>query len=294
MLVRGAPDILVKLAKCCTPVPGDDIVGFVTRGSGVSVHRYDCVNVKALSAEHDRMVEVTWAPTSCSVFLVQIQVEALDRSGLLSDVTRVLSEHHVNILSATVQTTSRPLGAQPLRVRDGRHRAPRSGAERRAPHRRRLRRVPRHLVLIRQARPAAQARPAVSSDPRSGLRGIFPRAGGRAPRPMHARRAAARVGEAAADRASSVPRPAVRRRRPAQQVDEGALGPATANPAMCCSPGDPTADRAPAPAGCQRRSRRPVRSAARAVGGERHPRRGSKRRSSRRTRRRACPHERGE
>jgi len=106
VLVRGAPDILVKLAKCCTPVPGDEILGFVTRGSGVSVHRTDCVNVKALLAEPDRMIEVQWAPTSSSVFLVQIQVEALDRGGLLSDITRVLSEHHVNILSANVSTSS--------------------------------------------------------------------------------------------------------------------------------------------------------------------------------------------
>ncbi|MCM3780394.1 RelA/SpoT family protein [Microbacterium hydrocarbonoxydans] len=109
VLVRGAADILVKLAKCCTPVPGDDIVGFVTRGSGVSVHRADCVNVKALSSEEDRFVDVSWAPTTKSVFRVQIQVEALDRSGLLSDVTRVLSEHHVNILSATVSTTDERL-----------------------------------------------------------------------------------------------------------------------------------------------------------------------------------------
>jgi GTP pyrophosphokinase len=109
VLVRGASDILVKLAKCCTPVPGDPIIGFVTRGSGVSVHRTDCVNVKALTAEEDRFVEVSWAPTTKSVFRVQIQVEALDRSGLLSDVTRVLSEHHVNILSATVTTTDERL-----------------------------------------------------------------------------------------------------------------------------------------------------------------------------------------
>jgi guanosine-3',5'-bis(diphosphate) 3'-pyrophosphohydrolase len=106
VLVLGAPDILVKLAKCCTPVPGDEILGFVTRGSGVSVHRSDCNNVASLRQEPERMVEVEWAPTSKSVFLVQIQVEALDRSGLLSDVTRVLSEHHVNILSATVSTSS--------------------------------------------------------------------------------------------------------------------------------------------------------------------------------------------
>ncbi|UYN84188.1 MAG: bifunctional (p)ppGpp synthetase/guanosine-3',5'-bis(diphosphate) 3'-pyrophosphohydrolase [Microcella sp.] len=105
VLVRGAPDILVKLAKCCTPVPGDEIVGFVTRGQGVSVHRGDCGNVQGLLAEPERMIDVEWAPTTKSVFLVQIQVEALDRSGLLSDVTRVLSEHHVNILSASVNTS---------------------------------------------------------------------------------------------------------------------------------------------------------------------------------------------
>lgn len=105
VLVRGAPDILVKLAKCCTPVPGDAIVGFVTRGQGVSVHRADCTNVQSLLTEPERMIDVEWAPTSKSVFLVQIQVEALDRAGLLSDVTRVLSEHHVNILSASVNTS---------------------------------------------------------------------------------------------------------------------------------------------------------------------------------------------
>jgi GTP pyrophosphokinase len=106
VLVRGAPDILVKLAKCCTPVPGDEITGFVTRGQGVSVHRSSCNNVASLEREPDRLIEVDWAPNAKSIFLVQIQVEALDRSGLLSDVTRVLSEHHVNILSASVNTTS--------------------------------------------------------------------------------------------------------------------------------------------------------------------------------------------
>lgn len=105
VLVRGAPDILVKLAKCCTPVPGDAISGFVTRGQGVSVHQSSCHNVQNMLNEPERMIEVEWSPSSKSVFLVQIQIEALDRSGLLSDVTRVLSEHHVNILSATVSTS---------------------------------------------------------------------------------------------------------------------------------------------------------------------------------------------
>lgn len=105
ILVRGAPDILVKVSKCCTPVPGDEILGFVTRGQGVSVHRVDCKNASDLRREPDRMIEVEWGPTSGGVFLVNVQVEALDRAGLLMDVTRVLSEHHVNILSATVQTS---------------------------------------------------------------------------------------------------------------------------------------------------------------------------------------------
>jgi GTP pyrophosphokinase len=102
VLVKGSPDVLTKMARCCTPVPGDGIVGFITRGDGVSVHREDCKNVGSLNPE--RVVEVSWAEASRGVFMVQIQVEALDRSGLLSDVTRVLSENHVNILSATVST----------------------------------------------------------------------------------------------------------------------------------------------------------------------------------------------
>jgi GTP pyrophosphokinase len=105
VIVKGVDDVWVKLARCCTPVPGDEITGFVTRGAGVSVHRTDCVNVPGLQAEPDRMVEVEWAPTSSSVFLVNIQVEALDRARLLSDVTRALSDTHVNILSASVTTT---------------------------------------------------------------------------------------------------------------------------------------------------------------------------------------------
>lgn len=104
--VKGVEDIWVKLSKCCTPVPGDEIIGFITRGQGVSVHRTDCNNVVALREQPERMVEVEWSGGANTMFLVQIQVEALDRSRLLSDVTRVLSDSHVNILSASVSTTS--------------------------------------------------------------------------------------------------------------------------------------------------------------------------------------------
>jgi GTP pyrophosphokinase len=105
VIVKGERDVWVKLSRCCTPVPGDPIIGFVTRGNGVSVHRADCVNVESLSQQPERIIDVEWAPTQSSVFLVAIQVEALDRSRLLSDVTRVLSDQHVNILSAAVQTS---------------------------------------------------------------------------------------------------------------------------------------------------------------------------------------------
>lgn len=104
--VEGVEDVLIKLARCCTPVPGDSITGFVTRGSGVSVHRSDCVNVADLKFHQgDRIVKVSWDPSAKTVFLVNIQIEALDRSRLLSDITRALSDQEVNILHAAVNTT---------------------------------------------------------------------------------------------------------------------------------------------------------------------------------------------
>lgn len=104
--VEGVGDVLVKLARCCTPVPGDEILGFITKGSGVSVHRSDCVNSDDLrNHQAERIVKVRWLAGAGSLFLVNIQVEALDRARLLADVTRALSEQHVNILSASVSTS---------------------------------------------------------------------------------------------------------------------------------------------------------------------------------------------
>jgi GTP pyrophosphokinase len=102
--VIGAADTWVKLARCCTPVPGDEVFGFVTRGSGISVHRTDCINSESLREQSERIVEVKWTPGKGSVYLVNIQVEALDRARLLSDVTKTLSDQHVNILNASVTT----------------------------------------------------------------------------------------------------------------------------------------------------------------------------------------------
>ncbi|MGH3413496.1 MAG: RelA/SpoT family protein [Marmoricola sp.] len=105
VIVHGMTDVLVKLARCCTPVPGDEIIGFVTRGSGISVHRADCTNAASLTSQPERLVDVEWAPTAESTFLVQILVEALDRPRLLSDITLSLSDQHVNILSASLSTS---------------------------------------------------------------------------------------------------------------------------------------------------------------------------------------------
>ncbi|WP_092561547.1 RelA/SpoT family protein [Bowdeniella nasicola] len=91
----------VKLSKCCTPVPGDDIIGFVTRGSGISVHNVDCANVANLKREPERILEVSWGEHRQGSFLVQVQVEAIDRAGLLNDITKILSDNHVNIHSAS-------------------------------------------------------------------------------------------------------------------------------------------------------------------------------------------------
>jgi GTP pyrophosphokinase len=103
VVVSGATDVWVRLARCCLPVPGDEIIGFVSRGQGVSVHRADCPNARALAKEPERLVEVAWREGRATSFVVAIQVEALDRQKLLGDIATVLAEHQVNILSATSQ-----------------------------------------------------------------------------------------------------------------------------------------------------------------------------------------------
>jgi GTP pyrophosphokinase len=105
--VEGLDDLMVRLSRCCTPVPGDEIVGFVTRGRGVSVHRADCANAASLaSRSRERLIEVEWDHRSSGVFVATIEVVAIDRSRLLADVTKVVSEHHLNIVSANTQTDS--------------------------------------------------------------------------------------------------------------------------------------------------------------------------------------------
>jgi len=103
--VEGHDDLLVRLARCCTPVPGDAVVGFLTRGRGVSVHREDCSNAKALRAQDDeRMAQVWWDERQQTTFVAAIQIEALDRTKLLRDVTTAISDQGIFILSSSTRT----------------------------------------------------------------------------------------------------------------------------------------------------------------------------------------------
>jgi guanosine-3',5'-bis(diphosphate) 3'-pyrophosphohydrolase len=105
--VEGLDDVMVRLSRCCTPVPGDPIMGFVTRGRGVSVHRSDCANGATLAASQvDRVIEVEWDEAPAGTFVASVEVKALDRSRLLRDVSAVLADAHVNIISCTTVTGS--------------------------------------------------------------------------------------------------------------------------------------------------------------------------------------------
>ena len=106
VVVKGDADLLVHLAHCCNPVAGDDIVGFMTRGRGVSVHRANCPNVASLMQDPDRMIDVEWDASGATEFRVEIVVEASDRMGLLKDVTIAVGDSGANILSAATQVSS--------------------------------------------------------------------------------------------------------------------------------------------------------------------------------------------
>jgi guanosine-3',5'-bis(diphosphate) 3'-pyrophosphohydrolase len=105
--VEGLDDVLVRLSRCCTPVPGDEIMGFVTRGRGVSVHRSDCANAVSLAmGQSDRLIDVEWDSDISAMFVASIEVKGLDRSRLLRDVSTALAEHHVNIVACNTLTGS--------------------------------------------------------------------------------------------------------------------------------------------------------------------------------------------
>jgi len=97
--VKGVSNLVVRLSRCCTPVPGDPIIGFVTRGRGVTVHRLDCPNMEDLARDPDRLIEVAWEENYQTARPVEVQVTALDRSGLLKDVVSIIADARINMLS---------------------------------------------------------------------------------------------------------------------------------------------------------------------------------------------------
>ena len=104
ILVKGEGGLMVRLARCCNPVPGDVIVGYITRGRGVSVHRVDCPNISAEPDEYERMIEVEWDTSTDDLYKVTIEITAMDRPGMLTDIMMVLSEHKINASTVNAKT----------------------------------------------------------------------------------------------------------------------------------------------------------------------------------------------
>lgn len=103
--VKGLNNVLVRFAKCCNPVPGDDIIGFITKGRGISIHRKDCSNIQSIKADEDnKFVEVDWGNAKGSGYVTEIQVKAEDRSGLLSEIMIVITELKINLHALNAKT----------------------------------------------------------------------------------------------------------------------------------------------------------------------------------------------
>jgi GTP pyrophosphokinase len=102
--VDGIEDVAIRIPQCCRPVPGDEVVGYISLGRGITVHRRDCPNVKALEKNPERFTEVHWDAQASSPLRVEIQVEAYDRNRLLEDISRTFSESGVSIITAQIHT----------------------------------------------------------------------------------------------------------------------------------------------------------------------------------------------
>ena len=112
--VKGMTDLSVRFSKCCSPVPGDEIVGFVTRGRGISIHRTDCINIMALPAdERSRLIEASWAPGSLEShtgsYEVEIRIYANDRSGLLADISRIFTEKNISLIGVNTRVNKQQI-----------------------------------------------------------------------------------------------------------------------------------------------------------------------------------------
>ena len=105
IIVKGIDNCLVKLSKCCNPLPGDDIIGYITKGRGVSVHRTDCVNINELLKEEDRIIEVQWYNQEKVTYTVEIEIYANDRNGLLADIIQKINETKAKIMGVSAKAT---------------------------------------------------------------------------------------------------------------------------------------------------------------------------------------------
>ena len=103
IVVKGIDNCLVRLSRCCNPLPGDEIVGYITKGRGVSVHRKDCVNVKDLLKEENRMIDVKWVEEKQADYSVDIEIFANDRNGLLSDIIAQVNNTKANVLAVNAK-----------------------------------------------------------------------------------------------------------------------------------------------------------------------------------------------
>ena len=147
--VKGVDDVMVRLAKCCRPVPGDEIVGYVSLGRGITIHRDDCKNMTALKRAPERFTEVAWEGDNATSYRVELQVDAWDRTRLLEDLSRTFAEAGVNIIEACCIDQA-PDGQEPVRGRGRRRRAAQAVRRPAAQRRLGLRRLPGDARLSRR------------------------------------------------------------------------------------------------------------------------------------------------
>ena len=105
IVVKGIDNCLVKLSKCCSPLPGDEIVGYITKGRGVSVHRKDCVNINELLKEENRIIDVEWFNQEKVSYTVEIEIFANDRNGLLADIVQKINDSKAKLLGVNARAT---------------------------------------------------------------------------------------------------------------------------------------------------------------------------------------------
>jgi len=145
--VEGVSDVMVRLAKCCRPVPGDEIVGYISLGRGITIHRDDCPNARALKRSPERFTPVAWEGEQTTGFKVEIQIDGWDRHRLLEDLSRTFSEAGMNIVEAQC-TANPPMIRNRFRRRMCRHAEPQDLHRAAAQHRLGVRRVPGHPRVI--------------------------------------------------------------------------------------------------------------------------------------------------